>query len=191
MKSTGCLIESAQSSLSSFCFGSAGAALDVGILGSLKKCAAGELAASMEASAAVALSAWLSGPSCPLSAEMRGTVIAWMSFGITGAAGAKAGIGAGAGAGYVFSASEIAAIQAAMSGSVSMSATVKSAFGVAIAGQAAGAISIAGRAETSAFLCGNAGAGFGGAELHASLIGWMCGSVGSAISGGAPGTHSH
>jgi hypothetical protein len=100
-----------------------------------------------------------------------------MSFGITGAAGAKAGVGAGAGAGYTFSSGEIASIKAAISGSSSLSATVKGAFGLAIAGQAAGAVSIAGRAELSAFLCSDAAAIFGG-QLHGSLIGWTCGSVG-------------
>lgn len=150
MKATGSLTASAQVSLGAFCSGSAGAALDVGILGSLKGCAEGSLASSMDAASAAALSAWLSDSSCPLSSELRGTVIAWMSF------------GASASAGYKFDSTAIAQIEGAMAASTDMSATLKGALGVAISGGSAGSVSIAGCAEMSAFLCGSEGASFGG-----------------------------
>lgn len=140
MNVTGALAASAQASLTAFCEGSAGLALSSGILGSLKGCAEGGLAASMDASASAALSAWLSGSSCSLSSELRGSVIAWMSFGVS------------ADAGMTFSASTIAEISAGMSACVDMSATLKGALGVAVAGGCAGDISMAASAELSAWL---------------------------------------
>ncbi|PVH67516.1 hypothetical protein DL98DRAFT_294717 [Cadophora sp. DSE1049] len=162
LDATGHLTADAQATLWTWCSGTAGAALDAVILASLKTCAAGEFAASLEASAAALLSAWLSSSSCSLEAELRGTVMAWMSFGITGIAGTEAGIGAGAGAGYKFDSSAIALIQAAVSASADISATLKGSFGAAIAGETAAAVSLTGRAEMAAFLCADGGASFGG-----------------------------
>lgn len=73
-----------------------------------------------------------------------------MSFGITSDTG------------YKFNSSAITSIEAAVSAFSDMSATLKGVFGVVIAGEASEAVSLAGRAEISAFLCGDAGAAFGG-----------------------------
>ncbi|KUJ06652.1 uncharacterized protein LY89DRAFT_726328 [Mollisia scopiformis] len=177
---SGFMTASVQASLSSFCGSSAGLALDVSILTSLKSCASGELSSSLEVAAASALAEYLASSSCTLEAEMRGSVIMWLSLGITGASGASAGVGAGAGAGFTISTEMATEFASAVSAGFNLSSSCKGSMGVAISGEAAWAVSISGRAEMIAYLVSGEAAGLS-AEVETAMFGWL---MGSDCSGG-------
>ncbi|CZR70223.1 uncharacterized protein PAC_20124 [Phialocephala subalpina] len=185
----GSMVAGAQASLSSFCSGSGGLALEAGILGSLQSCAAGELSASLESTATSALAQWLASSSCPLDVEMRGSVMMWLSFGITGASGTSAGIGMGAGAGFSISGSMVGEFSSAISGEFNLSPTCKGAMGVAIAGEAAWGVSAAGRAEMCGFLVSGEGASMS-TDVQAALFGWVMGSDCSGVKSAGVSTSS-
>lgn len=150
---SGALTGTAQGSFNAFISGSGSAGIDAGIIGSLKWCASGKLASSLDSSAAASFSGWLASSSCPLSGELRGTAIMWLSFGITGAGGAEAGVGAGAGGGFSFSGSAAGKISESISSSGKLSSTCKGVIGVALARETAISVSSSARAEVGAFLC--------------------------------------
>ncbi|KAG4428023.1 hypothetical protein IFR05_016495 [Cadophora sp. M221] len=181
---SGALTGSAQGSFSAFISGSGITGIDAGIMASLKWCASGKLASSLDASAAALFSAWLSSSSCPLSVELRGTAILWLSFGINGSGSAQAGVGAGAGAGFSFSGLASDKISGAISGSTRLSSTCKGAIGIALGGETAFTVSASARAEVGAFLLSTEGQSIG-FEAQAELIGWLSG-CGSSKHGSYP-----
>ncbi|KFZ25134.1 hypothetical protein V502_00385 [Pseudogymnoascus sp. VKM F-4520 (FW-2644)] len=169
---SGSLNAKGQAALAKFC-GTVGGSIDAGILASLNTCAHGGFASSLEMSASGELSAWLASSECSLDFELRGSVMAWMSVGISGSGGA--GVGIGGGAGFSFDSSALVPISAGISGSAEMSSTVKGALGVCVAGGVASSVDFEARAELGAFLCSDAGRSVGG-EIQGQLMEWLCGS---------------
>jgi hypothetical protein len=96
----------------------------------LKSCVSGELASSIETASATALAEFLASSSCPLDAEMRGSVMMWLSFGVTGAEGAAAGVGMGVGFGFSIPTQMAGQFSSAISSGLNLSSTCKSAMGL-------------------------------------------------------------
>jgi hypothetical protein len=176
LDTSGSLTAEAQASLSGFC-GKAGAYVDASILNSLKHCAKGGLSAELGIGASADLSAWLGSSECSLDSELRASVMAWMSAGISGAGGAGGGISGGAG--FAFDASAIGSISAGINASGKLSSTVKGALGVCTAGGVAGSVDFDARAELGAFLCSEDGTSVG-VDIQGQLMGWLCGSDNSS-----------
>ena len=81
--SNGALISSAQAELSGFMTSVQGVALDSGIKGSLTSFSRGGLGSTLSSSAALALFQYLASPACSSDTEMKGTVLMWISYGIS------------------------------------------------------------------------------------------------------------
>lgn len=175
---SGFMRPSAQASLSSFCSSSASLTLDVGILSSLKSCASGQHSGFLEPSAAKALAQWLASSSCSLDVELRGSIMLWLSFGITGASGASKGVGAGAGAGFILT-GMAGELSSAISAEIGMSSACQGAIGLAISGQAGWAVSTAGRCELIAYLLSESARL--SVKIEAALFGWIMGSDCSGV----------
>ncbi|KFY50776.1 hypothetical protein V496_09163 [Pseudogymnoascus sp. VKM F-4515 (FW-2607)] len=169
---SGSLNAKGQAALAEFCSTVSGS-IDAGILASLNTCAHGGLASSLEVSASGELAAWLASSECSLNLELRGSVMAWMSVGISGSG--VGGVGIGGGAGFSFNSSALVSISAGISGSAEMSSTVKGALGVCVAGGVANSVGFEARAELGAFLCSDAGRSVGGG-IQSQLVEWLCGS---------------
>ncbi|RDW86641.1 putative cell wall protein [Aspergillus mulundensis] len=80
---TGALVAGAQASLSAFLETKVGLEIDVTILNILKLIAKGGLAVDIELADRVELSLWLGSSSCSLTAELKGLLAFWLSFGVT------------------------------------------------------------------------------------------------------------
>lgn len=138
------------------------------VLTALQSCAHGGLAAQLDVSVAIALQAFLSSPDCPIEPTLRASIIVWLSAAIT--LSGSQGVGIGAGAGVVVS--ETASISALLSADIALSATVRAALAVVVAGNVAGVLDLSVAAELAAFLVVAVDIDV---DVRATLLGWVCG----------------
>ncbi|KAL4923802.1 putative cell wall protein, partial [Aspergillus undulatus] len=86
VEASGALVASAQASLSAFLETDVGLAIDVDIKAILALIAKGSLAIDIDLDKRVALSLWLGSADCKLSAELKGLIAFWLSFGVSAGA---------------------------------------------------------------------------------------------------------
>ncbi|KAL4765617.1 putative cell wall protein [Aspergillus foveolatus] len=79
----GALVAGAQAQLEAFLQTDVGLEIDVAILDILKICAKGGLAVDIDLDKRVELSLWLASSKCSLSAELKGLLAFWLSFGVS------------------------------------------------------------------------------------------------------------
>ncbi|KAH8657038.1 hypothetical protein BGZ60DRAFT_416612 [Tricladium varicosporioides] len=138
------------------------------VITALKSCAHGGLATDLDASIAIALQAFLSSPACPIEPTLRASIIVWLSAAVTVSSSHSSGVGAGV------VVSDTTSISALLTADIALSATVRAALGVVVAGDVAGVLDLSVRAELTAFLVGPAAVSVD-ATVVTTLLGWVSG----------------
>jgi hypothetical protein len=144
VEEVGALSVHAQAVLTAFLNTKLAVDIETDILIALQACAAGKLAAVLDVDVHNALAVWLTGSSCPLGVEMKGAVFLWLSA------------SASAEASLALVKDFFVDISGFLTNNIipSLSANLRSAFGLFISGESVAVLSWDARAEFAAFLGG-------------------------------------
>ncbi|KAL4939016.1 hypothetical protein BDV06DRAFT_43241 [Aspergillus oleicola] len=166
VEASGALVGSAQTSLSAFLETDVGVAIDADIKAILALIAKGSLAIDISLDKRVSLSLWLGSSDCKLTAELKGLIALWLSFGVS----------AGAEVSLDVSHNIITDLTGFLTGTVDalIGTHIQGLLSFILSGKGVLSISLEARAQLAALVSGSIDIEIGN-HIQVIIIGWLSG----------------